>query len=664
MWKKCNVLIKILIIVFALELFVFNFDAFCSYANKGYTTDYQLGSGLWLQEDGRYLVTDSGNASLQIPEINEKLDYIRLDIRVYDAGGNVQPATMNLYMADEGHYSYYHQGTITSYGEIEALTYHRLHPYGEVTKLRVDLSVSNGQYVELEAIELNTKVPFQMQRIRIAVIAMAVIFIYAFKPGSVLHEWKLDLKKDTQKWIVTAVLALNIMIVLRLVVINPAFCQSPQWDHHYQYHRLAESLLQGRTWLEYSDTEGLAGLENPYDFQLRRDSGVSEHWDTAFFDGKYYVYFGIVPVLLFYLPYLVLTGTAFPTWVGIAISLCGIVCGAFYFLYQLIKRWFPNTDFGHYLLFALLLGNGTGVVTLSMRPDFYSFPVVLALAFSLWGIGFWLKASLLWERKASLKYLCAGALCMALTAGCRPQFLMGSFLFFPILGGKLWKKWTKEEWKRFIGIALPYAIVAIGLMIYNYVRFDSPFDFGANYNITTNDMTRRGFYLGRIGEGVFQYLFQLPVITTNFPFVRETYLTSDYLGQTIRENFFGGILISHFVLCGSFAYASVRNKIKNREIKLFWIISVCAAVIILMADTGMAGILVRYITDFSWLLFLGAFAVLLQMLAEGKKHGAITWFLVVAFLCMVAFDFLIGMQLTELRVFCPREYYEIQSFFK
>lgn len=33
-------------------------------------------------------------------------------------------------------------------------------------------------------------------------------------------------------------------------------------------------------------------------------------------------------------------------------------------------------------------------------------------------------------------------------------------------------------------------------MWYNAARFGSPFDFGANYNLTSNDMTRRGFAVG------------------------------------------------------------------------------------------------------------------------------------------------------------------------
>lgn len=665
MREKCKILAKIFITLAIIELFVFNFDAFCSYANKGYSPSFVPGTGLEVCLDGRYLVVDEAAATLELLDVQAELDYIRLDIRRYDSFGKTLPLTMNLYLADEGHYSYYHQGTVTSYGEVETLTYHRLHPYGEVEKLRLNLEVSNGQYIEIAALELEARVPFQISLPRLFVLALVAIILYAFQPGSSLYQLPLALEGKTQRGVLTGILFGNFILLLLLITVNPVFCESPRWDHHFQYHRLAESLLQGRTWLDYGNTEGLSALENPYDMQLRRDTGVPEHWDTAFFEGKYYVYFGIVPVLLFYLPCLLLTGKAFPTWIGIAASMTAIMIGAFYLLYQLIKRYFPSVSFGHYLLLSLILGNGTGLVVLAMRPDFYTLPIVLALAFSLWGISFWLRAARGWKKRGCIGFVAAGALCLALTAGCRPQFLMGSFLFFPILGRYFFKKrWHSREIKRFLAIAIPYGVVAVLLMLYNYERFGSPFDFGASYNITTNDMTHRGFYLGRIGEGIFQYLFQMPVLTTNFPFVRETYLTSDYLGQTIRENFFGGLFFSHFVVGANVFYPSVKKKLRAKGLGLFWWISIVGAVVILAADTGLAGIVVRYMTDFSWLFFLGAFVVLLQLLAEPEYHGIVTWFLLIGFLAMLFFDLSAGMQLTELRSFQPEKYFEIQSFFR
>ena len=44
------------------------------------------------------------------------------------------------------------------------------------------------------------------------------------------------------------------------------------------------------------------------------------------------------------------------------------------------------------------------------------------------------------------------------------------------------------------------------------------FDFGANYNLTGNDMTQRGFNAVRIGPAVFTSLFELPSWQGVFPF--------------------------------------------------------------------------------------------------------------------------------------------------
>ena len=56
----------------------------------------------------------------------------------------------------------------------------------------------------------------------------------------------------------------------------------------------------------------LKSLSNPYDYRLRsmtlEPAGVSYLWDAAYYIGRYYVYFGIVPELLFFLPYYLATG--------------------------------------------------------------------------------------------------------------------------------------------------------------------------------------------------------------------------------------------------------------------------------------------------------------------------------------------------------------------
>ena len=52
-----------------------------------------------------------------------------------------------------------------------------------------------------------------------------------------------------------------------------------------------------------------------------KETGENYLWDTAYYEGHYYVYFGVVPVLLFYLPFYLVTGANFPTAIGVLIGM-------------------------------------------------------------------------------------------------------------------------------------------------------------------------------------------------------------------------------------------------------------------------------------------------------------------------------------------------------
>ena len=82
-------------------------------------------------------------------------------------------------------------------------------------------------------------------------------------------------------------------------------------------------------------------------------------------------------------------------------------------------------------------------------------------------------------------------------------------------------------------------------MYYNYARFGSVFDFGASYNLTTNDMRYRGWVWGRIPYGIFVYLFQPVKLTTDFPFMETLFASTHYMGITIQEFTPGGLFATH-----------------------------------------------------------------------------------------------------------------------
>ena len=196
---------------------------------------------------------------------------------------------------------------------------------------------------------------------------------------------------------------------------------------------------------------------------------------------------------------------------------------------------------------------------------------------------------------------------MALVAGCRPQLLLCSFFAFLIFKDAIKKKKLLSTKSKLTTLCafIPYIVVAVALMYYNKSRFGSPFDFGANYNLTGNDMTKRGFNLDRIGLGLFSYLLQPSHLQAKFPLLTGIGVVTNYMGITISEPMFGGALITNpMFLFGLLSYRE-KDKIKNKSLVKFSILSIIFAIIIIVADTEMAGILERYFSDFS---FLFAFA--------------------------------------------------------
>lgn len=252
------------------------------------------------------------------------------------------------------------------------------------------------------------------------------------------------------------------------------------------------------------------------------------------------------------------------------------------------------------------------------------------------------------------KWYLIGSLCMALVAGCRPQPLVLSLLAFPLF----WRHFITEKHlfsasgaRRFACLFAPYNVVAVGLMWYNYARFGSALDFGANYNLTVNDMTKRGLNVGRFAPAFFAYFLQPPNMSGVFPYIQPTVFETTYLGQTIKEVTFGGILVCLPLLWVlPFSKMILQKRIKQRSTRTIAgviIVLLAAGVIVALLDAQMAGILQRYFADFSF-MFLAA-AVLLVFIvnenvrAESKLADVLKKILIVIVTLSVLYSLLVSL---------------------
>ncbi|MBQ4283106.1 MAG: hypothetical protein IJB96_04170 [Lachnospira sp.] len=643
--KVLKVFCITLIVSILAELIVFNFDAYLSrLGNKPVSLSYTVN----LEErksdgSGYYVVPKNTNVTIYTEDPLASLDYLLIDADCIDEKGNAVPCNVTVSVCDEGNSSFYSLPKTSLFSYFEESKYIRANCYGNVNKLKINIypEGSDDAYIKFDKIVFNADVPLFFSWLRMLLVWIALCILWSIRPGSSLYTTKFS---NSQKKMITLITCMvNILFFVLLICFNTGFYK-PGWVHHQQYHKLAVALTEGEVSIVTGFEDVVSSISNPYDTSLRKasmESGYWSVWDLAFYEGKFYVYFGIVPVLLFYLPYYILTGNAFPTNIGIFFMACMALIGIYYLMHQLVRRYFKQIPFLLYLVLSFIVANSIGTIPILMRPDFYSLPIMCAMAFTIWGLALWFSAATLWDaelatatersaqslsriRRKIILRICVGALFMALVAGCRPQFLVGSFFIFFIFGPCIKNSWDSNDGKkqlvlRTIVTALPYVMVAAGIMYYNYIRFGSPFDFGANYNLTTNDMTHRGFNLGRIADGVWMYLFQPPNIGMKFPYVFSTSFNSAYMGTTIREAMFGGAFFTQIITFALLALGKVRAGLKEKKLFGYCITSVIFALIVVIADAQMAGILSRYYYDFLWLLLIPAALVIMQLWEQFKN---------------------------------------------
>ena len=520
---------------------------------------------------------------------------------------------------------------------------------GKASTLTLTAAAYDGEYRQyplsytLETVYANVPRPLDFSLVRFAALFALLGAAFALRLASVL--WREVYLEHTRRYrpavlLVMAVLAASAFLAPFADRFNAgvatSFYNTADWDgvsritftKHIndwandtaaQYGALAHSLLSGRRDLEKDPPEGMLSLENPYDTAARQQAAPDALWDVAYYEGRYYVYFGLVPCLLFQLPFEALTGVGdLPPSLPMILLSWLFIWASFGCVKQALRRWFPRASAAVYLLTATGVAAGSQIWYLLLRPSVYEYAILCGAAFVMLGFWQWLAAANtpVEKRGRLLAHLALGSLCMALVAGCRPQMELFAVLALPIF----WQRYVRQ--KRLVSRAgageaaaflLPVIAVAAVLMWYNAARFGSPFDFGANYNLTSNDMTRRGFSVGRIAPAVLTFLFGVPGISTVFPYLSATRMSTNYMGLTITELFYGGAFVCLPLLWGLAVLPLSRRRLgKQRDLRAWLLLTLAAMLILAILDCEMAGMLYRYQSD--WLgplLLAGALAWLL-----------------------------------------------------
>lgn len=400
------------------------------------------------------------------------------------------------------------------------------------------------------------------------------------------------------------------MCIITVAVLILPMGALPIWNgekpgHRNQYELMAEAILDGHIDFDYGDEDSLSQLENPYDPVARKEAGVKYHWDHAYYNGHYYMYFGIVPVFLVFLPYRILTGTALTTYHATQIFVAFSVVGIFVLFDLLSKLFFKNLNYGVRLSLSVAF-SVMSVWYSTAEPALYCTAITSAIALEVWSLYFFIRA--VWgEQKENRQILFAGigALSGALAFGCRPPIALANILVLPMLAVFLkQRKFTPKLFGKLFLAALPYFAVATGLMIYNYVRFDNPFEFGQAYQLTVADQSQYKITLDfntvtRILKGLAQNFLAIGKISGEFPYIKA-----------------GGVFFNFpiLLLCFGIISPSVLKNMKKSKILTLVIGFFITVLIITAADVMWTPYLLeRYRMDIYFIMGIACFTVVGMM---------------------------------------------------
>ena len=649
--------LMLLIVAILVELFIFNYRHWTSIGNSPERVDFINCEGLTKNENGTYSVV-SDAVDIEILDINGEVSSLFVEIADIDSlnSTNGSIITIDFDAKDTSHHNYYYlnRRTVSS---LESRSYYMsMHLYGDANAIKLHPYIAKDSNIVLNLI-INPIIPIFFRWERIVILYAFFLLVLFCNPGSILHKVKYRKLGCGYKYsILFTFLIVNALILYWVNGVNP-FYQSEAGINTIQYQELAEAFEAGQLSLLDEPGEKLRNMDNPYDMGYRDELMEFDeyYFDHAYYDGKYYVYFGVVPCALIYFPYYLITGEHIHNHTVCYIGVLLILLGMLLVMDGLIEKFYKKCSVAEWYILTQLFLLGSYVTYVTKRPDLYSVPIIYAVAFALWGLGLFLKSMPNDKTNASVLNkgcLTAGSICTALIAGCRPQLFLVVILDVIVMKDYIFSREylkSKDGIKSLVSVFTPMVIIGTLLMLYNGLRFGSPFDFGAFYNLTFNDMRYRGFVWDRLPYGAFVYLFRPFENIPEYPYFGNIEQATKYMGVTIQETTYGGILVA----C-PFAIISLSSVFYARKMKkkftpwLLCVVSLAIALFVMFFDTTNSGILARYFFDFSFLWMLCAVIASMIILGMEKLKGTsfrttFVWILIVCIVFEVIYQILVFM---------------------
>lgn len=485
---------------------------------------------------------------------------------------------------------------------------------------------------------------FNISLFRIMLVFVILLFIGKIRSRAI-YSVEYDKSSKSQSTVFTLILTL-ICVFIGIYTISmqysPVLVFPDSIDKEDSILMQTEAFANGSISLLAKPSKELINMDNPYNYSNKVENGVDFLYDTAYYNGNYYSYFGVAPIITLILPFRIITGFYLNTYVFNLFFIFAIVFLLFDVYRKLVDKFIKKISLFNFTLGFFAILTASNILT-TLRGLKYDIVVSSGIMFLL--ISFSLALSLSNKKYKYIKLIGIGV-SLALSVLSKPTFILyyPITIFFVLMN--LRNDFRKDYVKDFACILVPLCVFGLFQMIYNLVRFDSIFEFGARYQLTAFDMNYcMSFTFGKVYAGILEYIFRLPYINPLvFPFVftnADKSLIS--MNEICYENRLVGLAAVPILWVLLFKRFILVNK-EYKELKILTNICIITSLVSIIISTCMAGICEPYSLDFKLILAIVSIILLLKLVENKNSSKEICRLFLI--LCIVTILIMLPINLT------------------
>ncbi|MBO7611967.1 MAG: hypothetical protein J6T23_07150 [Elusimicrobia bacterium] len=368
------------------------------------------------------------------------------------------------------------------------------------------------------------------------------------------------------------------------------------------YNLVADALKDKKLYIGTLEEYPKLNVDNVYkNFDtVFEDPKYTNLFDSSYYKGKIYIYFGITPVLLFYLPFNIITSLYLTDKMVVFLLACLSFILSLLLLKKITTSLKFNVQSSIIILSIFLVGLCNYIPFLVIRSCIFEVAILTANVLLL--LSFLLLYFFLQTKETTKRYilLILISFCLALAAGARPFYVLHIPLFYCLI--LLFEYNQNKDIRKILKVSFaflaPCMFYGIILALYNYLRFDSIFEFGFKYTLNSENHYEQTPSITDALLAIKYNLFQIPDIVEDTIFSLAQTEGHLFANEVVIGVFWAFPLILSFIFFPKFLLNIIK---RNKEIFGIIILMLFVAGINLFI-TSFIGMVSRYFFEYMSLI--------------------------------------------------------------